>query len=609
MNKQERLIVILLGLAMVGWMFYSNKQAVARSKNAAKNPQPVETVASATNAPAVKTAELTASPAAQTPVPEAALAAPSVPEEVVTLNGGDVTLAVSSHGAVLKRVTLNRFTTVPGKAGADNPPVTLDFANAPGLELAGVPGLAVNAAYRVERDAAGKAVTLVAATEQGLTLTRRIELLKDYQVKVTDALRNAGADVVTLGTNSVALGAMQRGTSKNDMLSVDSLPAFAKAKVRYWDKEKATKQYLVGGTPGSGFGCGGGKASAAGMPDHTIVPVPEPQMWVAIKSRFFVTGFSSSVSNCGFTAKMSRDVAQQAYSLSEVSARVLFPGRVLGQGETLTRDYTLYIGPKKLALLQEMGNGMDAVMQFGSFIGWFCKLLLPTLNFFHKIIPDYGIAIILLTFLVRIIFWPLTHKSTVSMKKMQELQPKLKEIQKQFKDNPQKLQQETWAVYRENKVNPMSSCLPMLIQIPVFIALFTVLRSAVELRYAPFLWIVDLSEPENLLAGVLPIPLNILPVLMAATMALQSYLTPSAGDPQQQKMMMIMMPIMMLFMFYSFPAALSLYWTVSQVLSIVQMLMIRRSTAHKNGPDGGMTVEAPLTRQQRRHATAAPGGA
>ena len=604
MNKQERIVAIFLGLALVGWMFYSSRQAAERSKLAAAQRPSVEASAAATNAPAAPATLSAPAPAeaAQAGVEASAPADPAVPEEVVTLNGGDMTLAVSSHGAVLTRVTLNRFTTEPGKAGEKNPPVTLDCANAPGLELAGVPGLAVNAAYRVERDDAGKAVTLVAATEEGLTLTRRIELLKEYQVKVTDTLRNAGANVVTLGTNSVSIGAMRRGASKNEMLSVDSLPAFAKAKVHYWDKEKATKQYLVGGATGGGFGCGGGKPSAAGLPDHATVPVFEPQAWVAIKSRFFVTGFSSSETNCGFTVKVSRDVAQPTYALSEVSARVLFPNRVLGQGESFTRDYTLHIGPKKLSLLRELGNGMDEVMQFG-FVAWFCKLLVPTLNFFHRLIPNYGVAIILLTFLVRIVFWPLTHHSTVSMKKMQELQPKLKELQKQFKDNPQKLQQETWAIYRENKVNPMSSCLPMLIQIPVFIALFTVLRSAVELRYAPFLWIADLSEPENLLAGVLPIPLNILPVLMSATMALQSYLTPSAGDPQQQKMMMIMMPIMMLFMFYSFPSALSLYWTVSQVLSIVQMQMIHRTTAHKSDPDGGLTVEAPLTRQQRRAAS------
>jgi len=180
---------------------------------------------------------------------------------------------------------------------------------------------------------------------------------------------------------------------------------------------------------------------------------------------------------------------------------------------------------------------------------------------------------------VRLLFWPLTHKSTVGMKKMQEIQPLMKEIQAKYKDNPQRLQQETMKLYREHKVNPLSSCLPMLIQIPVFIALFNVLRSAVELRYAGFLWIPDLSEPEGLFSAYLPFGgLNILPILMAVTMALQSALTPQAGDKSQQRMMMVMMPVMMLVMFYNFPSALSLYWTLSQVLSIVQMWLIRRRT-------------------------------
>ena len=279
-----------------------------------------------------------------------------------------------------------------------------------------------------------------------------------------------------------------------------------------------------------------------------------------------------------------------------------FPEKVLNQGETFERGYTFFVGPKKLSLLQSFGNKLDDVMDFGMW-SWFCKLLVPTLNGFYRVIPNYGIAIILLTFLVRLIFWPLTRKSTEGMKKMQEIQPIIKELQKKFKDNPQKLQQETFAVYREHKVNPLSSCLPMLIQIPVFIALFYVLRNSVELRYAPFLWIADLSEPENLFAKVLPIPLNILPILMAVTMALQSYLTPSAGDPRQQRMMMVMMPLMMLFMFYSFPAALSLYWTVSQILAIVQMWMIhRKGNPGGNGGSGTTQDAPPLTRQQRRHA-------
>jgi YidC/Oxa1 family membrane protein insertase len=600
MNKQEKLIAMLLGALLVGWMFYTQREAALQAKEHA------ETVSQSEPAAAVQDTALAAPSApaqASAPAVEAAPEQPSAPEEVVELASDDVRLAVSSHGAALTRATLCRYGSLPGKQSDSNPPVTLDFAAEPALALSGLPGLPPNAAYRVERDPSGRAVTLTAATAQGLTVTRRIELTKDYQVKVRDAVKNASDSVVVLGTNAVSLGLMTKGASQNEILTVDSLPAVAGAKPRYWGSDKATKQYLVGYNA-TGMGCGGAP-SAQGLPEQVTVPVSEPQAWLALKSRFFVTVLAASETNCGFTVRAARDASKQVYALSSVSARMLFPGRVLGQGETLARDYTLFIGPKKLALLQGMGSGEDAVMEFGSFIGWFCKLLLPTLNFFHGLIPDYGVAIILLTFVVRILFWPLTHKSTESMKRMQELQPKLKEIQAKFKDNPQKMQQETWAVYRENKVNPMSSCLPMLVQIPVFIALFTVLRSAVELRYAPFLWIGDLSEAENLFAGVLPIPLNILPVLMAATMALQSYLTPSAGDPQQQKMMMIMMPIMMLFMFYSFPAALSLYWTVSQVISIVQMLMMRRRVAHKAPPDGGVTVESPQTRQQRRAAARA----
>ena len=159
-------------------------------------------------------------------------------------------------------------------------------------------------------------------------------------------------------------------------------------------------------------------------------------------------------------------------------------------------------------------------------------------------------------------------------------------------------------MYRDNKVNPMASCLPMLVQIPVFIALFTVLRSAVELRYAPFLWIADLSEPEALGAtSWFPFfgGLNILPILMAATMALQSAVTPSTGDKQQQRMMMVMMPLMMLVMFYSFPSALSLYWTVSQVLSIAQMWWIRKRYTPAPVAASEAVVDVPVTRQMRRH--------
>lgn len=584
---------------LVGWLFYSQKQQakvlVARQAIAQAAAHSNEVAQASGGAPV-----LTPQPPAPVVEPVAVPVTPSVPEEVVELSDEEVRVSVSSHGAVLKSVLLNQFAVKPGKISASNPAVVLDYAAAPALALSGLPGVAPNAPYELTKDASGRIVTLKTVTAQQLEVTRRIELLKDYQIAVSDTIRNLGTEKQMIGTNEVCVGVMNKEDSAQAVLSVDSLPAAEKSKTRHWGSEKLTKTYMLGGSVG---GCGR-RPPAAGMPERMTIPVVEPQKWVAIKSRFFVSTLTASEPNCGFSLTTVRDMKQAHYSLTSLSANMIFPGRVLDQGEALTRTYTLFIGPKKLSLLRSMGNQMQDVMEFG-FFWWFCELLLPTLNFFYLLIPNYGVAIILLTFLVRILFWPLTHKSTVSMRKMQEIQPKLKEIQAKFKDDPTKLQQETLACYKENKVNPLSSCLPMLIQIPVFIALFTVLRSAVELRYASFLWIADLSEPENLFAGMVPLigSLNILPILMAGTMALQTYLTPSSGDPAQQRMMMVMMPLMMLFMFYSFPSALSLYWTVSQILSIVQMLMMRRKVAHGQQPtDGVLPPDASLTRQQRRAA-------
>jgi YidC/Oxa1 family membrane protein insertase len=383
------------------------------------------------------------------------------------------------------------------------------------------------------------------------------------------------------------------GESENDLLSVDSLQILGSKSevVHHGDDDSPLKPYLVGGLSG---GCSGSK-SAEGMGQSIKSEVLLPQKWIAVKNRFFVSALASSDSPIsGFSAVVQRDMTSANYKPSSVAVKANIAG------ESLSRTMKFYVGPKKQSLLWDLG--MKDVMEFGMW-RWICYPVVWVLNFFNSIIPNYGIAIILLTILVRLIFWPLTHKSTVGMKKMQELQPKMKAIQAKFKDNPQRLQQETWALYRSEKVNPMSSRLPMLVQIPVFIALFNVLRSAVELRYAPFLWIGDLSEPEGLLAAYLPFGgLNILPILMAVSTALQSAFTPSTGDKNQQKMMMVIMPVMMLVMFYSFPSALSLYWFLSNLFSIVQMWCIRRKTAKEQALVTPVEViDPPQTRQMRRH--------
>ena len=596
MNKTEKIICLVLG-AVLAWYLFVEMPRQAKERQEAH----VEaTVAAAVQGQASTNAEpssAAAPPAAaetavisQNAAKEEALPDPTVPEQTVVLENDELRLELSTWGAVVKKATLKKYAQGLGPVSEENPPVVFDFAKAPLGELGGVKGLAPNAAYEVKSSASNEVVFANAVA------TRKVTLAEGYKVTYAEEFRGEGGVSPLKGLeNSISLGVMAMGSSKNDLLSVDSLDAYnAKGKeevIHHCEGDSPLKAYLVGGLSG---GCSGSQ-SAAGMPHTVRTGIKDEQKWVAVKNRFFVTALASSDSVVsGFDADISRDMSLATYRPESVAVRAFF------RDAECARATTFYVGPKKQAILWDLG--MRDVMEFGMW-RWLCYPLVWVLNFFNDMIPSYGVAIILLTILVRLLFWPLTHKSTVGMKKMQELQPKMKEIQKKFKDNPQRMQQETWALYREAKVNPMSSCLPMLIQIPVFIALFNVLRSAVELRYAPFLWIADLSEPEGLFASWFPFGgLNILPILMAATTALQSAFTPSAGDKSQQKMMMIAMPAMMLVMFYSFPSALSLYWFLSNVFSIVQMWIIRRQTA---APKGGAlvpeVVDPPVTRQMRRH--------
>ena len=584
MNKTEKLICLVLG-AVLAWYIFSE---MGKSKEAAKQAalaqaeiasNRVDRVAS-DSSNSSNTSVSSASSVASAPNALEAVK-PSVPEKIVTLENDEVKLELSTWGAVVKKVTLKKYAKDCGPISEENPPVELDFSDSP-----------LGAGETVEAFEASEVTT-----EEKCNFVKFTSGAKSREILLMnlDSYKLQFRDVGMSG--SISLGAMRMGDSKNDLLSVDSWAMDAgKGKpgvIHHGDDDSPLKPYLVGGLSG---GCSGSK-SAAGMPEETTVEYPGAQTWIAVKNRFFVTALASCTEgNAGFSATVKRDMGAANYKPESVSVSVNF------KGDVTKRTTTFFVGPKKQSLLWDLG--MKDVMEFGMW-RWLCYPLVWVLNLFNGWIPNFGVAIILLTILVRLLFWPLTRKSTEGMKKMQELQPLMKEIQAKYKDNPQRLQQETWQLYREKKVNPMSSCLPMLIQIPVFIALFNVLRSAVELRYAPFLWIADLSEPEGLFASWFPFGgLNLLPVLMAVSTALQSYFTPSTGDKKQQQMMMVMMPAMMLIMFYSFPSALSLYWFLSNIFSIVQMWLIRRQTAAKQAevmtPE---VIDPPVTRQMKRHGT------
>lgn len=235
-------------------------------------------------------------------------------------------------------------------------------------------------------------------------------------------------------------------------------------------------------------------------------------------------------------------------------------------GETFRTNYRVYLGPKVTAPLKELGVGAEGLIDFG-FFTVVAKPLLWFLKTTHSVTKNFGIDIIILSILIKIIFLPLTQISMKSMKEMQKVQPEMQRLKEQFKNDKARVQQEIMLLYKRRKINPMSGCLPMLVQIPVFIALYNALQNSIEMRHAPFLfWIRDLSAKD---------PIYITPIIMGATMVLQQKMTPTAADPAQAKIFMLM-PIMFTFLFLNFPSGLVLYWMVTNILSIAHQYYMNK---------------------------------
>lgn len=229
-------------------------------------------------------------------------------------------------------------------------------------------------------------------------------------------------------------------------------------------------------------------------------------------------------------------------------------------------SYRVFAAPKEYDYLKKFNVGLEHIVDFGFFsiiarpLFWFLKLL-------YSLIGNYGIAIIILTILVRIPFIPIVNRGQKSMQKLSELQPKLMQLKEQYKNDPQRLQKEMMELYKKYKINPMSGCLPMLLQIPVFFALYKILTIAIELRQAPFMfWIHDLSAKD---------PYYVLPIIMGATMLIQQKMTPSTADPTQQKIMLLL-PVVFTFLFLSFPSGLVLYWLINNLFGIAQQFYINK---------------------------------
>ncbi|MEK6230529.1 MAG: membrane protein insertase YidC [Luteolibacter sp.] len=278
-------------------------------------------------------------------------------------------------------------------------------------------------------------------------------------------------------------------------------------------------------------------------------------------------------------------LTKEGKSLPAVRAAVSLPPVALAPGPPVTFEYSIFIGPKANTMLRKLdntegaGHGWGDMMQYG-FFSPVSRVLNAVLNWLHSGLmkisshESWGLSIICLTLLVRICIWPLHAKSTRSMKRMSKLQPKMKELKEKHADDPNKLNTEMMGLYRKYGINPLGGCLPMLIQIPIFFGFFRMLDYAVELRNQSFLWVDDLSQPDTV-AEIAGIPINLLPIVMAATSAIQMSLMPKTGDKMQQRIMMFM-PLMFFFFCYNYASALALYWTTQNIFSIGQTYLMNK---------------------------------
>jgi YidC/Oxa1 family membrane protein insertase len=300
--------------------------------------------------------------------------------------------------------------------------------------------------------------------------------------------------------------------------------------------------------------------------------------WIAIQDRYFL---SSIIAQNGGQASMK--LTLQTNDIIE--SQFVQPEKIIRPGTQHQHDYYLFFGPKSMRIVNKVGHDLGKAVDFGWF-DFIAKPCLWLMNFLHDFIPNYGLAIIILTIMIKVVLWPLGSKSYKSMSEMKKIQPLMKEIREKHKDDKKKMNQEVMALYKTYKINPLGGCLPMVVQLPVFFALYRMLYQAIELRHAPFFfWINDLSAPDRLFRFGFSIPfmeppygIPVLTLVMGASMLLQQKMSPPMGDPTQAKMMMLM-PIVFTVIFINFSSGLVLYWLVNNILSIAQQYYIQRKYA------------------------------
>jgi len=479
----------------------------------------------------------------------------TTPSKTIVLKNDLLEVEISNKGgtithAILKKHTENKQPIVLFNTEKQSTYLARSGLTSVGLELPNHNDIFLDKVIQNEQQ------VIFSATKNGVTLEKKYTLEPNsYVLKVENKITNQ-----TTNTISPFLYA-ELVKDSNVVVESQFYSTFTGPAI-YTDKEKY-------------------KEVGFGDIEKKKVKLPQPQeagesSWIAMVQHYFATAWIPN-------PESAREVYFDKLDNNLYRVGVKSAIASIASGASFTQESKLFVGPEEDALLHQVAPGFDLIKDYG-YLTIIAKPLFWVLMQIHQVVQNWGWAIIILTIFIKLIFFPLSAASYKSMARMKEVQPRLVQMKEQYKNDPQKLNQAMMAMYKQEKINPLGGCLPVLIQIPVFISLYWVLLLSVEMRGAPWLgWIHDLSKPDTLLSDLvgLSIPIGILPIIMAVSMFIQTKLNPTPPDPIQAKVMLYM-PLAFSLMFFFFPSGLVLYYIVNNVLSIAQQWQINKMFGVKN---------------------------
>ena len=547
-------------------------------------PPPKPVPPGATNAPAATQTTTTSAPSAMissatnAPTLPKMVVATNAPEQLVVVSNDNARYTFTSYGGGLKLVELLHYPETVAKKKNEQETSRVATLNA----QSSVPTLAVLDGEAVQGDGIFALTKTATGVRAEKTLTNGLRIVKEFSLS-TNYLVNATVRLENHSSNSLALPPQEWAVGTASPMNIwDTGQAVG---VMWFDGARSQDvlgSYFANRT----LGC------LPGTPRSEYRQGQSNVVWAAVHNQFFTLvampkdpASEVLVLKQELTPPSAEDLAKNPRAIRAPQgyvATLIYPAVTLTANQSAERQITLFAGPKEYQTLARIAsrfnNDVDKVMGYSGFFGFFSKGLLLGMNWVHSaLLLPYGWAIVAITVIIKLVFWPLTQASTRSMKRMQALQPQMKAIQEKYKDDPVKMNQKVMQFMKENKVSPLGGCLPMALQMPIFFGFYRMIQSAIELRGAHFLWVADLSKPDTLfIIPSLNFPFNLLPLIMGVTMLWQAHLTPpSPGvDPAQQKIMRYM-PLMFLVILYNFSAGLVLYWTVSNLLTILQTKLTR----------------------------------